>query len=129
MAHYFAAQLVQYVVLNAHDIKFEPLMLKLRAVALAWGPATTGYEQAVAIINMIKEEIFNCTLTPARVWLLIKSIVPSGKHLTEELVTFMDNLENNAVLTYLVIMEFAENPTQLLTGYFLNKILIEYIIK
>ena len=104
------------MVLNANDLKFEPLMERLRAVALAWGPSTAGYEQAVSIINMIKEEIFNCTLTPARVWLLIKSIVHHGKHLTDELVSFMDNLENNAILTYLIVMEKEEDPESLITG-------------
>ena len=106
------------MVLHAHNLKYEELIEKLRAVALAWGPATTGYEQALSIINMIKEEIYNCTLTPARVWLLIKSIINGGKHLTEEVITFMDNLENNAVLTE-VIMEHAEDPTKLLQGWYI----------
>ena len=74
---------------------------------------------------MIKEEIFNCTLTPARVWLLIKSIVHHGKHLTDELVSFMDNLENNAILTYLIVMEKEENPEDLITGYYLNILFIQ----
>lgn len=107
---------MEFVVINANNLCYEPLIEKLRAVAVAWGPATAGYEQALSIINMIKEELYNGTLTPARVWLLCKSIVHHGKHLTEELVTFMDNLENNAILTYLVVMEKPENPDDLLTG-------------
>ena len=91
-------------------------MEKLRAVALALGPATAGYEQAISVINMIKEEIFNSTLTPARVWLLIRSLLYHGKHVTNELLTFMDNMENNACLTYLLRMEREENPDLLITG-------------
>ena len=104
------------MVLNCNDLKFEPLMDKLRAVALALGPATAGYEQAIAVINMIKEEIFNSTLTPARVWLLIKSLLYHGKHVTNELLTFMDNLEDNGCLTYLLRMEKEEDSSLLIPG-------------
>ena len=115
-ASYFAGQLVEYMVLNAANMNYDIIIKKLRAVALAWGNGTKGYEETISIINMIKEECAHNTLSPARAWLLVKSTLSNGKHLTQELVTFMDNLEMNMVLAYLVVMEGPENKAEMIPG-------------
>ena len=115
-ATHFAGQLVEYIVLHAANLNYELVLVKLRAVAMAWGPGTKGYEEVISIINMIKEECENHTLTPSRTWLLVKSILTNGKHLTQELVTFMDNLEANAVLSYLMVMDVPEDPLKMIPG-------------
>ena len=75
-----------------------------------------GYDETIVILNMVKEEAWNFSLTPARVWLLVKSVFHTGKHITQELIAFMANLELNGVMDYLVVFEAPEDGTLLITG-------------
>ena len=115
-AVHFAAQLVEYVVLNADKLKYENIVKGLRAVAQAWGHGTNGYEEAVAILNLVKEEAFNYSLTATRAWILVKSVLHYGKHLTRELISFMENLENNGIMHYTLFIEKHEPDRRLIAG-------------
>ena len=115
-ATHFAAQLVEYVALNAHCLEYDTLVTKIRAIALAWGRGTKGYDEAIMVLNMIKEEAWNYTLTPTRAWLLVKSVFHSGKHLTREIIAFMDNLEMNGVIHYTIFIKKDEKQAELLEG-------------
>ena len=102
--------------LNADKLKYETIVTKIRAVAQAWGHGTSGYEEAIAILNMVKEEAFNYTLTATRAWLLAKSVLHYGKHLTRELISFMENLENNGIMHYTLFIEKHEPNQNLIPG-------------
>ena len=115
-ANHYAARLVEYMVLNAHRMDYNKIVSGLRAIALAWGHGTKGYDEAVMTLNIIKEEAWNYTLTPIRAWLLVKSVFPSGKHITHEMVAFMDNLETNGVIHYHIFITEAEKAKDLIKG-------------
>ena len=93
---------------------------KFRSVAVAWGIGTAGYDNVIMAINMIKEDLVNYSLTPARVWLQTKSLFHSGKHLIADLIPFMDSMESNTCLDYIIILEKEENPEHLLFGKWLK---------
>ena len=116
VALHYAAQLVEYMVLNANDMSFEWIIKNLRAVAMAWGPGHRGYAETLSVINMMKEMAAHNCLSPARVWLMVKGVIPNGKHLTDELIIFMDNLEINGVIDYQFGFTELEDTTLLLAG-------------
>ena len=116
MAVHYAGQLVEYVVLHANNLCLDTILTKIRAVAVAWGPGMKGYDETLVALNMIKEEAWNFSLTPTRVWLLVKSVFHTGKHITQELISFMDNLDHNGILNYLVVFEMPEDKSDLITG-------------
>ena len=117
-ATHFAAQLVEYVVLNADKIQYINLIKGIRAVALSWGHGTKGYEETLTILNMVKEEAFNYSLTAARAWILVKSLLHTGKHVTHELISFMENLENNGIIHYTIFINEHEPTEKLIAGKF-----------
>lgn len=117
-AIHFAAQLVEYVVLTADEIEYEKLVQGLRAIAMAWGHGSKGYEETLAILNMVKKEAFNYSLTAARAWLLVKSVLHSGKHITHEIISFMENLENNGITHYTILIKCKESSKKLIAGKF-----------
>ena len=104
------------MILNAHKLVLEDVLNKFRAVAAAWGIGTSGYDNVIMAINMIKEDLVNYSLTPARVWMQTKSLFHSGKHLIPDLIQFMDAMESNTCLDYIIILEKEENPKDLLFG-------------
>ena len=113
---HFAARAIEYVVLHANRLTFAKVIEHFRAVAVAWGAGTKGYEEVVHSINLLKEDMVNFTLTPARVWTHAKNLFHSGKHLTQELIAFMDSLEGNICLDYVITLDQEENVQELLFG-------------
>ena len=73
--------LVEYMVLNAYEMDLKWIIKMVRAIALAWGPSTKEYDEALTILNLIKQEAAHHSLSAARAWVLVKSIVQNGKHL------------------------------------------------
>ena len=102
--------------LTADEIDYEKLVQGLRAIAMAWGHGSKGYEETLAVLNMVKEEAFNYSLTAARAWLLVKSVLHSGKHITHEMIAFMENLENNGITHYTILIKSEENAQKLIAG-------------
>ena len=102
--------------LTADNIEYEKLIESLRAITMACGHGSKGYEETLAILNMVKEEAFNYSLTAARAWLLVKSVLHSGKHITHELIAFMENLENNGITHYTILIPESEDPKKLVAG-------------
>ena len=117
-AIHYGARLVEYMVLSAHRLEYNKIVSGLRAIAYAWGHGTKGYDETLLALNMLKEEAWNYTLTPSRAWLLVKSVFHSGKHLTHEIIAFMDNLEANGVIHYHIFIKEAEKSKDLIKGNF-----------
>ena len=116
VAVHYAAQAAEYVVLNAHRLTYGEVINRFRAVAAAWGIGTKGYDEVVMSINYLKEDLVNYSLTPARVWLQIKNLFHTGKHLLPNLIAFMDMLECNTCMDYVIVLDKEENESDLLFG-------------
>ena len=80
-----AAQLIEYMVLNAYEMDYNWILKSLRSIAVAWGQASKQYDETLTVINLIKEEAMCHTLTAAKAWCMVKSIIHNGKHTTFQL--------------------------------------------
>ena len=112
--------------LHADKLKYDNIVKGLRAVAQSWGHGTDGYEEVVSVLNLVKEEAFNYSLTATRAWMLVKSVLHYGKHITRELISFMENLENNGIMHYTLFIEKHEPNINLIPG--INFLIVIYEI-
>ena len=102
------------MVFNANNMDLQRIIKMLRDVAFALSPSSKGYDEMMNILNQIKEEASHHLLTAARAWMLVKSVIENDKLLCS--ISFMDNLEVNKILTYLLVLKEAEKSNDLLTG-------------
>ena len=74
MAGYFINQALQYITINADKARFEVIIEKLRAAAIAAGQNTMTYQEVINVINDMKSLAEKLQLTCNISWFMIANI-------------------------------------------------------
>ena len=111
MAGYFINQTLQYITINADKIRFNTIITKLRAAAIAAGQNSMTYQEVLNVINDMKRMSEKLDLTCNLVWFMIANITTKMRSSNQPMKEFMMNLKHLGVTDYLVVPSEAEQTT------------------
>lgn len=109
MASHFLQRTVQYVLLNAEELRIESIWELLRGAAAAAGPNSTLYGEIIEVINDMKDGAAKHTLTAYQTWIMISCLANRDLHQPGTnlvMINFMVNLKRLQALDYVLV------PTQ-----------------
>ena len=111
MAGYFINQALQYITINADKARFEVIIEKLRAAAIAAGQNTMTYQEVINVINDMKRSAEKLQLTCNISWFMIANITAKMRSSNQPMKEFMMNLKHLGVTEYLISPIEAEKTT------------------
>ena len=111
LAGYFINQAIEHLVFNADNIRFEKIVVYLRAAATAAGTNSFMYTEIINVINDLKNLAVKLELKAYTVWFMISQISVKMRSTNQVLREFMINLKILKILNYLVVPEEKENST------------------
>ena len=111
MAGYFINQTLQYITINADKIRFNTIITKLRAAAIAAGQNSMTYQEVLNVINDMKRMSEKLDLKCNLVWFMIANITTKMRSSNQPMKEFMMNLKHLGVTDYLVVPSEAEQTT------------------
>ena len=106
LAHHFIQRAGQYMVLNADQIKIESVLEMLRGAASAAGPNTTLYAEILEVINDMKFDAMQKSLTAFKAWRMVAGLANNRAHLpgvNSTMTSFMINLKRIGALSYMLV--------------------------
>ena len=71
LASHFLQRTVQYILLNAEELRIESIWELLRGAAAAAGPNSTLYAEIIEVINDMKDGAAKHTLSAYQTWLMV----------------------------------------------------------
>ena len=106
LATHFIQRTLQYMILNAEQMKIEAIWELLKGAAAAAGPNTTLYGEIVEVINDMKEGAAKHSLTAYQAWVMVSSVANRdiqmpGTNLI--MLNFMVNLKRFYALDYILV--------------------------
>ena len=112
LAGYYINQAIQYMVLEANQMRLEKIIGFLRAAAVATGPNTMMYSEIVNVINDLKDQSTRLRLNAYQAWFMVSQITTKMRSSNQMLKEFMLNLKTIDVLQYLIVPEERELNTE-----------------